>query len=138
MKALIDTNVVLDIVLKNALFADSSKAILDKAEQRRFAGYISASAVTDIFYISRKKLGKKIAKEVIKELLHIFYPATVTDGNIYKALELDWNDFEDSVQYVVGESFSADYIVTRNTHDFTSGSISAVTPEKFIEIIAGI
>jgi len=87
MKALIDTNVVLDVVLKNALFADSSKAILDKAEQRRFTGYVSASAVTDIFYISRKRLGKKIAKEVIKEFLHVFKPATVTDGNIYQALE---------------------------------------------------
>ncbi|WP_461256235.1 PIN domain-containing protein, partial [Treponema sp. R80B11-R83G3] len=121
MKVLIDTNVVLDVVLKNALFEDSSRAILDKAEQLKFTGYISASAVTDIFYLSQKKLGKKIAKEVIKELLHIFYPATVTDGNIYEALDLDWSDFEDSVQYVVGISFSADYIVTRNAKDYASG-----------------
>jgi len=135
VKVLIDTNVVLDVVLKNAMFVDSSRAILDKAEQRRFTGYISASAITDIFYLSQKKLGKKIAKEVIKELLQIFYPATVTDSNIYQALDLDWSDFEDSVQYVVGESFAVDNIVTRNSQDYASGSISAVTPEQFIQVI---
>jgi hypothetical protein len=68
--------------------------------------------------------------------LKIFYPATVTDNNIYQALDLDWEDFEDSVQYIVGESLSVNYIVTRNTKDFASGSIPSVTPEHFIEIIA--
>ena len=56
--------------------------------------------------------------------------------DIFQALDLDWNDFEDSVQYVVGESFSADFIVTRNTQDYASGSIPAVTPEDFIKTIA--
>jgi hypothetical protein len=69
------------------------------------------------------------------KVLKVFYPATVTDTNIYHALDLEWNDFEDSVQYIVGESLAVDYIVTRNTQDFTSGSIPAVTPEQFIEII---
>jgi len=49
--------------------------------------------------------------------------------------DLEWEDFEDSVQYVVGESLFVDYIVTRNTKDFTSGSINAITPEQFIKII---
>jgi hypothetical protein len=70
----------------------------------------------------------------LKELLQIFKPATVTDSHIYQALGLDWDDFEDSVQYVVGKNFSVDYIVTRNVHDYTSGSIPAVTPEQFINI----
>jgi len=51
-------------------------------------------------------------------------------------LDLEWEDFEDSVQYIVSESFSADYIVTRNTQDYVSGSIPAVTPEQFIKTIA--
>ncbi|MDR2964696.1 MAG: hypothetical protein LBU88_02855 [Treponema sp.] len=49
---------------------------------------------------------------------------------------MDWNDFEDSVQYVVGESLSVNYIVTRNINDYISGTIPVVTPEQFIQIIA--
>ena len=55
------------------------------------------------------------------------------DTNV--ALDLEWDDFEDSVQYIVGGSFSADYIITRNTEDFASGSIIAVTPEEFLRNI---
>ena len=58
------------------------------------------------------------------------------DTNI--ALDLDWDDFEDSVQFVVGEGLTVDYIITRNTQDFSSGSIPAVTPEQFIQAIADI
>ena len=67
--------------------------------------------------------------------MKVFYPATVTDNNIYQALDLEWDDFEDSVQYIVGEGLSVGYIVTRNTKDFASGSIPSVTPEQFIKIV---
>jgi len=100
--------------------------------------YVSASAITDIFYITQKEHGKNTAREAIKRLLQVFYPATVTDKNIYKALELEWEDFEDSVQFTVGEAISADFIVTRNTRDFRSGSIAAVTPEQFIQTITDL
>jgi predicted nucleic acid-binding protein len=135
MKVLIDTNVVLDVLINNSAFFAYSKEIFDFAEQKQIAGFISASAITDIFYIAQRKLGKKAAKEAIKKVLKIFSPATVTDNNIYQALDLDWDDFEDSVQYIVGKDFSVDYIVTRNTHDFASGSIVAITPEQFIKTI---
>ena len=135
MTALIDSNVVLDVLLDNAGMVAGSRAVFDLAYKKRFTGYVSASAVTDIFYISKKKLGKKGAKEALKKLLRVVNPATVTDDHIYQALDLDWDDFEDSVQFTVGESLSADYIVTRNTQDFTSSSIPAVTPEVFMRII---
>jgi predicted nucleic acid-binding protein len=135
MTALIDSNVVLDVFLDNVGLATGSKAVIDLAEEKRFIGYISASAVTDIFYISQKKLGKKGAKEALKKLLCVVKPATVTDGHIFQALDLDWDDFEDSVQFTVGESLSADYIVTRNTRDFSPSYIPAVTPEQFMHII---
>ena len=135
MTVLIDTNVIMDILLHNTTFIENSRLVLEYAEKKQFIAYISASAVTDIFYISQKKLGKKTAREAIKHLMHIFYPATVTDQHIYQALDLDWEDFEDSVQFIVGESLSVDYIVTRNVSDFSFSSILAKTPEQFIEII---
>jgi predicted nucleic acid-binding protein len=133
MKVLIDTNVVLDVLIDNTAFLANSRKIFDFAEQKQITGFISASAITDIFYIAQRKLGKKATKEAMKKVLKIFYPATVTDNHIYQALDLDWEDFEDSVQFIVGESLSVDYIITRNTQDFTSGSIPAITPEQFID-----
>ena len=137
MKVLIDTNVALDILLKRQDYANAF-SVFKLTEAKVIFGYISASAVTDIYFLSKNDLGKKSAKEAIKNLLQVFKPASVTNNHIFQALDLDWNDFEDSVQYVVGESFDADYIITRNIQDYASGSIPAVTPENFINTIAVI
>jgi len=102
---------------------------------KKIACYISASAITDIFYLSKNDLGKKPAKEALKDLLSVFKPATVTDTHIYQALDLDWKDFEDSVQFVVGEGLDVDYIVTRNVQDFSSCPIPAVMPGEFLKIV---
>ena len=137
MKVLIDTNVALDILLKRQDHANAF-IIFKLAEEKIISGYISASAITDIFFLSKNDLGKKPAKEALKGLLQVFEPATVTNEHIFQALNLDWNDFEDSVQYVVGESLSVDYIVTRNVQDFSSSAIAVLTPERFIQTIADV
>jgi hypothetical protein len=112
--------------------------IFGMAQQNLVKSYVSASTITDLFYITAKENGKKTAREAIKSLLKVFYPAAVTDKNIYQALELEWEDFEDSVQFTVGMDLSVDYIVTRNIQDFASGSIDAVTPEQFLQTITDI
>ena len=134
MKVLIDTNVALDILLKRQDYANAF-AVFKLAEKKIISSYISTSAITDIFFLSKNDLGNKLAKTALKNLLQVFQPATVTDNDIFQALDLDWDDFEDSVQYIVGESFSVDYIVTRNTKDYASGSIIAVTPQEFLQVI---
>jgi len=133
-KALIDTNVALDVMLNRKGYTHAA-FIFSFAKRNVISGYISASAITDIFYIAKKELGKESTKNALKDILRVFKPATVTDKNIYQALNLDWSDFEDSVQYVVGESFAVDYIITRNTHDYSLSSIPVVTPEQFIQAI---
>jgi len=135
MKVLIDTNVALDILLNRADYINAA-LVFSFTKQNIIESYISASAITDIFYITKKDIGKKPAKVSLKNLLQIFKPATVTASHIYEALDLEWEDFEDSVQYVVGENLPVDYIITRNINDYASGSIPAVTPEQFIQVIA--
>ena len=119
-------------------FFVGSNAVFKLAELGVITGYISASAITDIYYIASKKLGKQYTLEGIKKMLIVFKPATVTDSHIFQALDLEWNDFEDSVQYVVGESLEVGYIVTRNTSDYASGTVTAVTPEEFLQAIADL
>jgi predicted nucleic acid-binding protein len=138
MTILIDTNVVLDILLHRQPWYANAALILGLSQQSKIKSYVSASAITDIFYVVQKQQGKNTARTAVKKLLQVFYPATVSDKDIYRAVELEWEDFEDSVQFTVGEGLSVDYIITRNTQDFSSGSIDALTPEQFIQTIADI
>ena len=138
MNVLIDTNVALDVLLAREPFFEFSQLVMLASEQKIINGYVTASAVTDIFYIANKHLKDKTAtyKLLNEHLMGTVSIATVDGNSISKALDLEWNDFEDCVQYVVGESINADYIVTRNPGDFKNVQISVVTPEELLNTIA--
>ncbi|MBQ4025380.1 MAG: PIN domain-containing protein, partial [Treponema sp.] len=44
-------------------------------------------------------------------------------------------DLEDSLQMVCAENYALDYIVTRNTKDFSASKIPAIEPDTFINIL---
>ena len=133
MNALIDTNVILDFILRREPHYENAAKINILSEKGYICGYISASAVTDIFYVAKKELkNKDIAINLIKNLLKTAHIAAVTEGNIHEALDLNWNDFEDSVQYVAGQNISAEYIITRNPKDFDGSQIEIISPEGFL------
>jgi len=52
MNVLIDTNVAIDVMLKRTPFFENSQLVLLASEQKHINGFISASAITDIFYIT--------------------------------------------------------------------------------------
>ena len=52
MKVLIDTNVALDILLNRAPFCVSSAYVEALAEEKIITGYISASGITDVFFLA--------------------------------------------------------------------------------------
>ncbi|MDR1270508.1 MAG: PIN domain-containing protein [Planctomycetaceae bacterium] len=137
MKVLIDTNIILDVLLNRQPYCRNAAKIVVLSEKEIIESYISASAITDIYYITQKMYkDKQKTIDLIKKILEVVSIATITGNNIYQALDLEWNDFEDSVQYIVGESVSADYIVIRNVNDFNNSTIKIVTPEQFIDIIS--
>ena len=55
MRIMCDTNVLLDVLLDRAPFADASAEVLALCENRTVEGFVSASCVTDIFYLVRKQ-----------------------------------------------------------------------------------
>ena len=138
MILLIDTNVVLDILLRREPYYVHAAKVAVLSEKGYINCYVSASAVTDIYYIAQKELkNNERIIALLTNLFETFRIALVSETCIHKALNLKWNDFEDCVQYTVGMSIDADYIITRNTKDFAAGQINAVSPEEFLDIITG-
>jgi len=136
MNILIDTNVILDQLLKREPFYEDAESIRVLSENGHINSYISASAITDIYYIARKEIrDKETVITLIENLLKTTSIAAVTETSIYEALVLKWDDFEDAVQYVAGKSISADYIITRNKSDFDGSKIEVLSPDEFLSRI---
>lgn len=135
MKVLIDTNVVLDMALQRQPFADASTKVLFFAQTQRFRGYVSASVISDIYYILRKSLGHAASLDFLRHLVVLCEVAAVKQTVIETALVSDFQDFEDSIQNCIAVESGLDAIVTRNAKDFAKSSLEILTPEQLIQIL---
>ena len=127
MKILVDTNVIIDILCKREPFFEDSYNALNKCIDNHTI-IVSASAITDIFYIARKYIGSEQAKECIRNLLDLIKISDTRGADIEKALSSDISDFEDA------ERQKAKYILTRNTKDFEKSKILSITPHDYLNI----
>lgn len=134
MKLLIDTNVFLDIILSREPFTKDAVLIWKIIEKKFVKGYISATTITDIHYISKKSIGDEKSKSFIKEILDIFEIIDADKQCFYKALNSTIKDFEDAVQYEISEKIKCDYIVTRNKGDYKDIS-NVLGPGEFLAIL---
>lgn len=133
MKILVDTNVIIDILCKREPFFEDSYNTLNKCIDNHTI-IVSASAITDIFYIARKYIGSEQAKECIRNLLDLIKISDTRGADIEKALSSDISDFEDAVVSAIAERQKAKYILTRNTKDFEKSKILSITPHDYLNI----
>jgi predicted nucleic acid-binding protein len=132
MKVLVDTNVILDVLLKrDGLYAESFE-VFRLVEQCKIIGCISSSSVTDIFYLIHKaQKDIDAVYRMVENLTAIFTIVPVFESTINSALALRWKDFEDAVQYSAAKENEVDCIVTRNKGDYKISDILCVNPADF-------
>lgn len=132
MNGLVDTNIVLDVLLKREPWVADSTRVWQACESQRMTGYLVASTLTDIFYIARKIIGREAAFEAIEVCLATFAVCPVDRAVLEQALRLPGQDFEDNVQIAAAVHSGLDVIVTRNPDDFASASIMVLTPSALL------
>lgn len=134
MKILLDTNAILDYMLKREPNYEDCKDIIRRADLDDDYEIVSASAITDIHYIAKRQLRDTYdVQDAISDLLRIVNVGTVTEDNIRTALRLRWKDFEDAVQYAVAIDNGVDVIITSNIEDFEEVQIPVMTPSGFLK-----
>ena len=137
MKLLIDTNVVLDVLLRREPFFRTAAEVLNLTQLDEVREYVSASTITDIYYIANKQMKDRDAvRDLLKRLLMVVSVAAVSEREIQNALNLAWGDFEDSVQYSVALLNEMDGIVTRNPSDYQEANMRIWLPEQARELFA--
>ena len=133
MTVLIDTNVILDYVLLREPFAQDASACLERLISSKATIWLTASTITDIYYVARRVLRDAVkAKNIVATLLNSFSVASVDKSDCIKALELAISDYEDALVSVCAKKVKARYIITRNLRDFEESAVPAVSPQRLI------
>ena len=130
---LIDTNVILDLIFARKNY-EAVMTCFRKASEIGEQAYISASAVTDLFYIIRKEThDKEKTYFLMTKIFKLVRILAVTEEDIREAFGKRWKDFEDCVQYTVARNNRIQYILSSNKKDYMDTEVLVLTPAEYVE-----
>ncbi len=135
-QALVDTNVVLDVLLDRKPHVEGSAAVWAAVETGLAKGLLAAHAITTIHYLVQKELGTARAKRTISSILRVFDVAASDGAILQEALRLSLPDFEDSVTAAAAQFAGCEFIVTRDPKGFRGSPIRPLTPEAFLPMVS--
>ena len=133
MKALIDTNLVLDVLLNRKPFVEDAVKVFRQAEKGRIEAYITANSVTDLVYILRKAYNLSEIKTHLKEMFQFINISGINPSMITNALDKDTPDFEDAVMMECARQSGMELIITRNKADFKNRDVPCISLEEWVK-----
>jgi predicted nucleic acid-binding protein len=131
LKVFIDTNVYLNS-LENRDSGLSTEVIAFLLK-RDIKLYLNDLSVINIHYIASRTKAKELITEKLKDILQTHSLVSIDKYIINNALDSEFKDFEDAVQYYCAKRVEADVIITSNKKDFKHSDINVLSPSEFYE-----
>lgn len=136
MKALFDTNIVLDVALDRPQLAAASRAALNWGFEHPGRASLAWHSVATLAFFLGKHGRQSDVRPLVGDLTTRLEIAGGSNPELQRAIALPVGDFEDAMIIALAESAGATHIVTRNTADFRRSPVKAVTPEDFMRLVS--
>jgi len=130
----LDSDIILDVLaMRSPHYRDSAK-IMSLVEKKKVAGFTSPLVFANLHYLLRKLKSKEYALQSLRKLRILMSILPMDQSHIDHALNSNFDDFEDALQYFSAKSRKMDFIITRNKKDYKNSSISVCTPTEYLAI----
>ena len=134
-KIFLDTNIIIDFLGERANFYQPAAKILTLADQKKIEIYTSPTSISNTYYLLSRFENTKIALEKIRKFKVLCSISMMDDEVIEKAINSDFKDFEDAMQYFSALASNCDLIVTRNEKDFKNALLPVLNGESYLETL---
>lgn len=132
----LDTDVLLDFLLKREPFAIFAAKLINLGEQKKVRLHVSSLSFSNLYYLLKKFYSHEQAVEALSVLALLVKIREVNEKTIHQGLYSDFNDFEDSLQYFTAiQSKNIEAIITRNVKDYKHSKLPVFTPEQYLAIL---
>ena len=118
IKALLDTNIVIDFLNQREPFYEQARLLMIAGRVGEFDLWISSSLIPE----TRERI------QGLRTFVSVF---AVSEREIDRMIASSWKDPEDRLLFEVALSIQADYIITRNKEDFESSLVRVLDCDDF-------
>jgi len=136
MRAYVDTNILVDLVLSRQEFLPSAQRVFALGYAGEAQLVVSALSFVNTVYLGRKyKFPMDDVLSRLRMIADFVDVADLSGQNVVDMLTSGWRDYEDATQYRSAIDEQADCIVTRNKKDFKASTLPVLTAEEFFHKI---
>lgn len=134
-KLFLDTNIIVDFLGEREGFYLSSARIMTQADQNEIEVFTSAVSISTAYYLLSKYENHKVAIEKIRKLKVLCSISVMDDEVVEKAMNSDFSDFEDALQYYSALASGCNLIITRNEKDFKNSMLPVMNAESYLKSV---
>jgi predicted nucleic acid-binding protein len=133
MKVFVDTNVLIDYLCKREPFFVPAKSVFALCYMGKIEIVISSLSIVNTIYIGRNHNSTKLKQSLLR-LSHIVSFMDLSASMALDALQTEWEDYEDALQYATAQTSASDFIITRNKRDYSRSDLPVYTPEELLAL----
>lgn len=131
-RVFLDTNAMMDLLSERQPFYNYIAKIASLADKGKLELIVSALSYTTVNYLLTKIDTPETIKDKLRKFRIISEVASLDEEVIEKALNSNFPDFEDAVQYFSALKSNCKIIITRNAKDFKESTLPIMTAEEFL------
>ena len=136
MRAYVDTNILVDLVLSRQEFLPDAQRVFAIGYAGEAQLVVSALSFVNTVYLGRKyKFPMDDVLSKLRMIADFVDVADLSGQNVVDMLTSGWRDYEDATQHRSAIDEQADCIVTRNKKDFKASTLPVLTPLEFFNRI---
>ena len=141
MRAILDTNVVVDVLQRREPWFQDGAVIFRAIANKQVTGCLTAKQIADLHFFSRKQFkGEENvdarARQVVGKILSLFELIDTLGIDCQNALGINNGDYEDAILIESAARAGVEYIVTRNPAHYKTSSVQVYSPAEFVRFIS--
>ncbi len=130
---LLDTNIVLDLLAQRMPFYNDAAELFSLADKKTIRLSLSSLSLANIHYVLKKLKPEQEARNIIRNFKILVQVLSFDNKIVDLALNSDFKDFEDAIQYFTAIENDKELIVTRNMSGYRESKIPVMTAREFIK-----
>jgi len=130
---LLDTNIVLDLLARRMPFYNDAAELFSLADKKTIRLSLSSLSLANIHCVLKKLKPEQEARNIIRNFKILVQVLSLDNKIVDLALNSDFKDFEDAIQYFTAIENDKELIVTRNMSGYRESKIPVMTAREFIK-----
>ncbi len=131
----LDTNIVIDFLGERENFYEAAAKILTLADKKKIKVFTSPTSIANTYYLLAKYENAKTALDKIRKFKVLCNISVMNEEVVERAINSNFKDFEDTMQYFSAIAENCDLIVTRNESDFKNSAIPVMNATSYLQTI---